>query len=421
MTDRTYNRSESIQIAGKDFNFTPDRKEFLASLVSTFPSATSFTKEDFDQIGGMPYWVKSSRYDFKVGANSFNLEAVISGYNGGYEPQNVTPIVPAKPVAPAPVPAVNNPAQMPVAAKTSSLNILNDVKIIPEKMVNYVPFGHFKDVKNIIKSKLFFPVFVTGLSGNGKTLMIEQTCAQLKRELFRVNITIETDEDDLMGGHTLQGGDIMFREGPVIKAMRKGAVLLLDEVDLGSNKLMCLQSVLEGKGYLIKKTGEWVSPAKGFTILATANTKGQGSDDGKFIGTQIMNEAMLERFAITMQQEYPPVKTEKSILAKEMELTGSVDSDFVEKLVDWADIIRKSYYEGAIDDVVTTRRLVHIVNAFRMFDDKLKSITMCISRFDQETRDSILDLYTKIDAGVDMSEMGVSEESSENPIDDSDY
>ena len=356
-----------------------------------------------------------------MGANSFNLEAVISGYNGGYEPQNVTPIVPAKPVATAPVPAVNNPAQMPVAAKTSSLNILNDVKIIPEKMVNYVPFGHFKDVKNIIKSKLFFPVFVTGLSGNGKTLMIEQTCAQLKRELFRVNITIETDEDDLMGGHTLQGGDIMFREGPVIKAMRKGAVLLLDEVDLGSNKLMCLQSVLEGKGYLIKKTGEWVSPAKGFTILATANTKGQGSDDGKFIGTQIMNEAMLERFAITMQQEYPPVKTEKSILAKEMELTGSVDSDFVEKLVDWADIIRKSYYEGAIDDVVTTRRLVHIVNAFRMFDDKLKSITMCISRFDQETRDSILDLYTKIDAGVDMSEMGDSEETSENPIDDSDY
>jgi len=421
MVDRTYNRSESIQITGKDFNFTPDRKEFLASLVSTFPSNTLFTKEDFDQVGGMPYWVKSSRYDFKVGANSFNLEAVISGYNGGYEPQNVTPIVPVTPVAPigVPVPAVNNPAQMPVAAKTSSLN--NTVgKIIPEKMINYVPFGHFKDVKNIIKSKLFFPVFVTGLSGNGKTLMIEQTCAQLKRELFRVNITIETDEDDLMGGHTLQGGDIMFREGPVIKAMRKGAVLLLDEVDLGSNKLMCLQSVLEGKGYLIKKTGEWVSPAKGFTILATANTKGQGSDDGKFIGTQIMNEAMLERFAITMQQEYPPVKTEKSILTKEMELTGKVDSDFVEKLVDWADIIRKSYYEGAIDDVVTTRRLVHIVNAYRMFDDKLKSITMCISRFDQETRDSILDLYTKIDAGVDMTEEGVSE-SSENPIDDSDY
>ena len=416
MTDRSYNRSESIVICDKDFNFTPDRKEFLDSLIGAFPNRTSFTKEDFDQIGGMPYWVKSSRYDFKVGANTFNLEAVISGYNGGYEPQNVTPIAPS--VAPAPVPAVNNPSQMPVAAKTSTLNILDNVKIIPEKMSNYVPFGHFKDVKGIIKSKIFFPVFVTGLSGNGKTLMVEQVCAQLKRELFRVNITIETDEDDLMGGHTLQGGDIMFREGPVIKAMRKGAVLLLDEVDLGSNKLMCLQSVLEGKGYLIKKTGEWVTPAPGFTILATANTKGQGSDDGKFIGTQIMNEAMLERFAITMQQEYPPVKTEKSILSKEMELTGAVDEDFVEKLVDWADIIRKSYYEGAIDDVVTTRRLVHIVNAFRMFGDKIKSITMCISRFDEETRLSILDLYTKIDAGVDLNEEVEVEVSEETEIED---
>jgi MoxR-like ATPase len=240
--------------------------------------------------------------------------------------------------------------------------------------------------------------------------MIEQTCATLKRELYRVNITIETDEDDLMGGHTLQGGDVLFREGPVIKAMRKGAVLLLDEVDLGSNKLMCLQSVLEGKGYLIKKTGEWVTPKEGFTILATANTKGQGSDDGKFIGTQIMNEAMLERFAITMQQEYPPVTTERSILKKEMALTGEVDTEFCDKLVDWADIIRKTYYEGAIDDVVTTRRLVHIVNAYRMFNDKLKSITMCISRFDEETRNSILDLYTKIDAGVDLN--------AENPVDE---
>ena len=422
MTDRSYNRSESIIICDKDFNFTPDRKEFLGSLVSAFPNQTVFTKEDFDTIGGMPYWCKSSRYDFKTGANTFNLEAVISGYNGGYEPQNVTPIAPS--VQPAPVPAVNNPAHMPVAAKTSTLNVLDNVKIIPEKMINYVPFGHFKDVKGIIKSKIFFPVFVTGLSGNGKTLMIEQVCASLKRELFRVNITIETDEDDLMGGHTLQGGDIMFREGPVIKAMRKGAVLLLDEVDLGSNKLMCLQSVLEGKGYLIKKTGEWVTPAKGFTILATANTKGQGSDDGKFIGTQIMNEAMLERFAVTMQQEYPPVATERKILSKEMALSGDVDMDFCEKLVDWADVIRKTFYEGAIDDVVTTRRLVHIVNAFRMFGDKLKSIEMCISRFDEETRMSILDLYTKIDAGVNPFEEVVeegSEENSENPLDEDDF
>ena len=400
---RTYNRSESISIGGKDFHFTPDRKEFLTTLTETYPNQTSFVKEDFDQVGGMPYWVKSSRYGFKDNG-IFNLHAVVSGYNGGYsEEGNVTPIS-------APVPALSVSNQMPVAAQTTAVNSLDNVKIIPEKMSNYVPFGHFKDVKNIIKSKMFFPIFVTGLSGNGKTLMIEQVCAQLKRECYRVNITIETDEDDLMGGHTLQNGNVIFREGPVIKAMRKGAVLLLDEVDLGSNKLMCLQSVLEGKGYFIKKTGEWVSPKEGFTVLATANTKGQGSDDGKFIGTQIMNEAMLERFAITMQQEYPPVTTERSILKKEMELTGTVDNEFCEKLVDWADIIRKSYYEGAIDDVVTTRRLVHIVNAFRMFGDKLKSITMCISRFDEETRNSILDLYTKIDAGVDLN--------AENPIDE---
>ena len=400
---RTYNRSESIVIDGKDFHFTPDRKEFLETLTKTYPNQTSFVKEDFQDIGGMPYWVKSSRYGFKDNG-IFNLHAVVSGYNGGYsEEGNVTPIS-------APVPALSVSNQMPVAAQTTAVNSLDNVKIIPEKMSNYVPFGHFKDVKNIIKSKMFFPIFVTGLSGNGKTLMIEQVCAQLKRECYRVNITIETDEDDLMGGHTLQNGNVIFREGPVIKAMRKGAVLLLDEVDLGSNKLMCLQSVLEGKGYFIKKTGEWVSPKEGFTVLATANTKGQGSDDGKFIGTQIMNEAMLERFAITMQQEYPPVKTERSILKKEMELTGEVDNEFCEKLVDWADIIRKSFYEGAIDDVVTTRRLVHIVNAFRMFDDKLKSITMCISRFDEETRNSILDLYSKIDAGVDLN--------AENPVDE---
>ena len=405
MNKRSYDRSESILVDGKDFHFTPDRKEFLAELTSKFPDKTSFTKEDFDKLSHVPYWVKHPRYNFKQGS-IFNLQPVL-----GNVVQMRQPSVPVSPPASVlqPAPVSQN---MPVAAATESVNLMDDnVKIVPEKMSNYVPFGHFKDVKNIIKSKIFFPVFITGLSGNGKTLMIEQTCAQLKRELYRVNITIETDEDDLMGGHTLVNGNIIFREGPVIKAMRKGAVLLLDEVDLGSNKLMCLQSVLEGKGYLIKKTGEWVKPANGFTILATANTKGQGSEDGKFIGTQIMNEAMLERFAITMQQEYPPVTTERKILAKEMELTGDVDSEFVEKLVDWADIIRKTFYEGGIDDVVTTRRLVHIVNAYRMFGDKLKSIQMCISRFDEDTRNSILDLYTKIDAGVNLDE--------ENPLDES--
>ena len=402
MSKWSYNPAESVTVDGKKFHLTPDRQEFLSVLTKKYPNETSFTKEMIDDTGYFPYWLKSTRYNFKQGS-IFNLQPLLAVDNTKTAPKPV-------PVPVAPAPAVSN---MPVAAQTQAVNLIDDnIKIVPEKMSNYVPFGHFKDVKGIIKSKIFFPVFVTGLSGNGKTLMIEQVCAQLKRELYRVNITIETDEDDLMGGHTLQNGNIIFREGPVIKAMRKGAVLLLDEVDLGSNKLMCLQSVLEGKGYLIKKTGEWVKPADGFTVLATANTKGQGSEDGKFIGTQIMNEAMLERFAITMQQEYPPVTTERSILKKEMALTGPVDEEFCTKLVDWADIIRKTYYEGAIDDVITTRRLVHIVNAFRMFGDKLKSITMCISRFDEETRNAVLDLYTKVDEGVDLN-------ADENPLDES--
>ena len=407
MSKWSYNPADSVDVDGKKFHITPDREEFLSVLSKKFPNETSFTKEQIDSTGYFPYWLKSTRYNFKQGA-IFNLQPLLAVDNTKTAPKPV-------PVPVAPAPAVSN---MPVAAQTQAVNLIDDnIKIVPEKMSNYVPFGHFKDVKGIIKSKIFFPVFVTGLSGNGKTLMIEQVCAQLKRELYRVNITIETDEDDLMGGHTLQNGNIIFREGPVIKAMRKGAVLLLDEVDLGSNKLMCLQSVLEGKGYLIKKTGEWVKPAPGFTVLATANTKGQGSEDGKFIGTQIMNEAMLERFAITMQQEYPPVTTERSILKKEMALTGPVDEEFCTKLVDWADIIRKTYYEGAIDDVITTRRLVHIVNAFRMFGDKLKSITMCISRFDEETRNAVLDLYTKVDEGVDLNE----DENSLEESNDSEY
>ena len=413
MSKWTYNPAESVNVDGKNFHMTPPRKEFLEALKSKYPNQLQFTKEQFDAVGEFPYWLKSNRYNFKNGS-VFNLSPILAVDNNG-----TTVAVPQPaPVNVAPQPVVST-NQMPVAAATESVNLIDDkVKIIPEKMSNYVPFGHFKDVKNIIKSKIFFPVFITGLSGNGKTLMVEQTCASLKRELFRVNITIETDEDDLMGGHTLQNGNIIFREGTDIKAMRKGAVLLLDEVDLGSNKLMCLQSVLEGKGYLIKKTGEWVTPTPGFTIVATANTKGQGSEDGKFIGTQIMNEAMLERFAITMQQEYPPVTTERNILKKEMALSGDVDEDFAKKLVDWADIIRKTYYEGAIDDVITTRRLVHIVNAYRMFGDKLKSITMCISRFDEDTRNAVLDLYTKVDEGVHL------ETDSENPLEenaDSEY
>ena len=296
---------------------------------------------------------------------------------------------------------------------------MNDIVVIPPVVKEYVPFGHFTDLKLIVKSGLFFPVFITGLSGNGKTMMVEQVCAKLKKECYRVNITVETDEDDLIGSNTLVDGNIVFREGPVLKAMRKGAVLLIDEIDLASNKILCLQPVLEGNGLLNKKTGEYITPAKGFTIIATANTKGKGSDDGRFIGTNILNEAFLERFSITMEQEYPSNAVERKILTKEFGRLGipGVD-DFIVNLVTWADVIRKSFFEGAIDELISTRRLVHIAQAFSMFTNKMKAIELCVARFDTETKATFLDLYTKVDAeAVEINEPEVEVDSFGSPVD----
>ena len=263
---------------------------------------------------------------------------------------------------------------------------------IPNIFPDYVPFGFYKDLNKIIGSKQFYPVFVTGLSGNGKTLMVEQVCATLKRECIRVNISIETDESDLLGGPTLVDGNVVNRDGPVILAMKRGAVLLIDEVDRGSNKLMCLQGILEGKPYFNKKNGEMVYPANGFNVVATANTKGRGSDEGKYL-SQILDDAFLERFPITVEQEYPDVKTEKKILTPLIE-----DKEFVELLVQWADVIRKSFDENAVDEIISTRRLVHIAKAYTIFGDRMKAIELCVARFDTETKMSFLDLYTKIDA-----------------------
>ena len=274
--------------------------------------------------------------------------------------------------------------------------------LIPGKDNTYVPFGFYKDLVTILTSKSFYPIFVTGLSGNGKTTMIEQACANLKREAVRVNISVETDEDDLIGGNTLINGNVVYREGPVLLAMKRGAVLILDECDRGSNKLMCLQAILEGKSYYNKKTGETVHPAAGFNIVATANTKGQGSEDGKYMSAQILDDAFLERFAITVEQEYPTLKVEKKILMKKMARVDKVDEDFADKLVSWAEIIRKTFKEGAIDDVISTRRLEHVVNAFAMFGDRMKAIELCTARFDTDTKTSFMDLYTKVDAGVEM-------------------
>ena len=360
---------------------TAQHEKFINAAAEVYPGQSEFSTSQIRNVQkekGCPFpsWLTKSKY--RVGHGTYSLEL-------------------------AGVAVQNNVVDLPVGSTTvSAPNVLmNDVTVIPEVVKEYVPFGHFTDLKSIISSRLFFPVFITGLSGNGKTMMVEQICAKLKRECYRVNVTIETDEDDLIGSNTLVDGNIVFREGPVLKAMRKGAVLLIDEIDLASNKIMCLQSILEGKGYLNKKTGEYVSPEDGFTIIATANTKGKGSDDGRFIGTNVLNEAFLERFSITMEQEYPSNAIEKKILVKEFEKLDVTNyGDYAENLVTWADVIRKSFYEGAIDELISTRRLVHIAQAYKMFDNKMKAIEMCVARFDSETKATFLDLYTKVDEDV---------------------
>ena len=267
---------------------------------------------------------------------------------------------------------------------------------IPEKDDSYVPFGNFNSVRKVISSRKFYPTFITGLSGNGKTMSVEQACAAAKRELIRVNITIETDEDDLIGGFRLVNGDTVWHNGPVVEALERGAVLLLDEIDLASNKILCLQSVLEGKGVFLKKIGKYVRPSSGFNVIATANTKGKGSEDGRFVGTNILNEAFLERFPVTFEQEYPTSTIETKIL-----LNAGCEKEFTDNLIKWAGIIRKTFFDGGVDEVITTRRLVHIVQAYDIFGNRLDAITKCVNRFDDDTKQSFLDLYTKVDAGED--------------------
>ena len=270
--------------------------------------------------------------------------------------------------------------------------------LIPDKDDTFVKFGNFNDIKKIIQSRLFYPTFITGLSGNGKTLSVEQACSQLKRELIRVNVTVETDEDDLIGGFRLVNGETAWHNGPVIEALERGAILLLDEIDLASNKILCLQSVLEGKGVFLKKIGRFVKPAPGFNVVATANTKGKGSEDGRFIGTNVLNEAFLERFPVTFEQSYPAPSVEQRILEGIALDLGVEDREFCKRLVDWGDVIRKTFYDGGIEEIISTRRLVHIVRAYSIFNDKAKAIQVCVNRFDDETKQAFLELYDKIDA-----------------------
>ena len=349
---------------------------------------------DFIKIGNIknPSWLKQDQFKVARGVYALPIDGDIS-------PKIKEDIISELPkTETAPVNETVNQAAFIVSSLTGD--------IVPTKDPVFVPWGYFKDIKSIVTSKQFYPIFITGLSGNGKTMNVSQACAQTERECIRVNITIETDEDDLLGGYRLQDGQTVWQNGPVIEAMERGAILLLDEIDLASNKIMCLQPILEGNGVFLKKINKFIKPAPGFNVIATANTKGQGSMDGKFIGTNILNEAFLERFPITVEQAYPTNKIEGKILLNVMSekgLTKDADKKFADNLITWADIIRKTFYEGGVDEIISTRRLVHIVEAFTIFKNKMKAIEMCTNRFDVDTKTSFVDLYTKIDGGEDVT------------------
>ena len=350
-------------------------EQLIASIQELYGSEiTSGDLKGFCASRGLNYQTVTRRLEqYKTSRGRWNLE--------------VTPTVVNKMEQ-----AYQSPAALPAVEQN----------LIPDKDDTFVKFGNFGDIKKIIQSRIFYPAFITGLSGNGKTFSVEQACSQLKRELIRVNITIETDEDDLIGGFRLVDGATVWHNGPVIEALQRGAVLLLDEIDLASNKILCLQSVLEGKGVFLKKIGRFVKPATGFNVIATANTKGKGSDDGRFIGTNVLNEAFLERFPVTFEQSYPAPATEQKILEGVALDLGVEDRDFCKRLVDWADIIRKTFYDGGIEEIISTRRLVHIIRAYSIFQDKAKAIQVCVNRFDDETKQSFLELYDKVDADFQM-------------------
>jgi hypothetical protein len=375
-----------------------NKKELVENLFAEY-GKTELTRSEINEYIGKnslpnPSWLKSNTYKIARGIYSLPVDG-----------NDISPLI-------------KQEVQKSKVEKAESVDTVNKAAliissltgdIVPTKDDVFVPWGYFKDIKSIVSSKQFYPIFVTGLSGNGKTMNVQQACAQTKRECIRVNITIETDEDDLLGGYRLQDGQTVWQNGPVIEAMERGALLLLDEIDLASNKIMCLQPILEGNGVFLKKINKFVKPANGFNVIATANTKGQGSEDGKFIGTNILNEAFLERFPITVEQSYPTNKIENKILSNVMSdkgMTKKVDEKFATDLVNWADIIRKTFYEGGVDEIISTRRLVHIVEAFAIFKDKMKSIEMCTNRFDLDTKTSFLDLYTKIDGGEDVATWG---------------
>ena len=359
-----------------------NQKDFLSAVNEVLGDRIQITRPEIDQVVSekgvkFPFWLVN-KVEYRVGRGQYSLPStgVSKSVMPAFQPETVE-------------------AMAQVLHLRQPKLIDESDSAVPDEWPDYVPFGFYKDMMNIIKSRMFYPVFVTGLSGNGKTLMVEQVCAKLKRECIRVNISIETDESDLLGGPTLVNGNVVNRDGPVLTAMKRGAVLLIDEVDRGSNKLMCLQGILEGKPYFNKKSGEMVHPAEGFNIIATANTKGRGSEEGRYL-SQILDDAFLERFPITVEQEYPDTRTEKKILSPLID-----DSEFVDNLVKWADVVRISFEQGATDEIISTRRLVHIAKAYSIFGDRMKAIELCVSRFDTDTKNAFLDLYTKVDEKVE--------------------
>ena len=358
---------------------TPRKKLFVEAAAEMFGNGSTITKDNARvaaEKAGVPYptWFKRCN----VGYNQFKL------------PELDVPAFIADAVAPV--------IAEPEAVMNLVASNMEKQNLVPAPFEGFVPWGNYSNLKKIVKSGMFYPVFITGLSGNGKTLMVEQLHAELGKELIRLNITIETDEDDLLGGFRLVNGETKFVPGPVIEAMERGCTLLLDECDLGSNKMLALQPVLEGKGVFLKKVNKWITPKDGFNVMATANTKGKGSEDGRFIGTNILNEAFLERFAITMEQPYAAASVEKKIVLGSMKKYDAIDEKFAENLVTWAEVIRKTFYDGGIEEIISTRRLVHIVRAYSIFNDKAKAIQVCVNRFDDETKQSFLELYDKVDA-----------------------
>ena len=348
----------------------PDTNEFKKSTIVDIATENGYTGKDY-------YCLLSADNRVKVGV--YDLSSVIIPIRETIQPI-ASNIMPGKAMA--------------------MQSIVNDEKTYAQKDDTFVAWGSFSDVVKILKSEMFYPTYISGLSGNGKTFMVEQACAKLNREFIRVQINPETDEDDLIGGFRLIDGETVFSKGPVLKAMENGAILLLDEIDRATNKIMCLQGILEGKPVVVKKTGETISPAPGFNIVATANTKGKGSEDGRFSAASIIDEAFLERFTVSIDQPFPTLVTEKKIILKHMEKFNKSDEDFADKLVTWADVIRKTFYDDGVDEVISTRRLCHIVQTFSIFNNRMKAIDMCISRFDVDTKEAFLDLYTKVDSGV---------------------